>query len=104
MRVASASLARFVLVLALAGCAAPKPAPVSASFEDDSAVVVPTDQLSAPPFSVLQRVHGKLGTQEIAFECTVRFEQGKLSLTGMTPYGTRAFLIEQVGSDVREQA
>jgi hypothetical protein len=91
-------------MLALAACAAPKLPPVQADFDDDAALVLPTDKLATPAFSVLQRVRGKLGRQDIAFECTVRLSQGKLSLTGMTNYGTRAFQIEQVGADVRVQA
>jgi hypothetical protein len=91
---------RFALLLSIAACAFPKPPPSQAPFEDDSAVVVSTDQLATPPFRVLSRVRGKLGTQDIAFDCTVQLSQGKLTLTGMTPYGTRAFLVEQIGSDV----
>lgn len=98
-----AALAHLALLLALAGCAVPKPPPLAPVFDDDSAVLVPTEQFAVAPFTVLQRVHGKFGTQEIAFECTVQFAQGKLSLTGMTPYGTRAFVVEQIGSDVHAQ-
>lgn len=90
-------------LLSLAACAFPKPS-VEAPFEDDSALLVPTDQLSTAPFVVLQHVHGRFGTQEIAFECTTQLAQGKLTLTGMTRYGTRAFLVEQVGNDVQWQA
>lgn len=96
-------LALPALLLSLAACALPKP-PVEVPFEDDSALLVPTDQLSTPPFVVVQRVHGRLGTQDIAFECTIQLAHGKLTLTGMTRYGTRAFLVEQVGKAVQSQA
>ncbi len=95
---------RLALLLSLAGCAVPKPPPVEASFEDDSAVLVPTDQLSTPPFAVVQRVRGRLGAQEIDFECAVQLAQGKLTVTGTTRHGTRAFVVEQIGSEVRWQA
>jgi hypothetical protein len=72
--------------------------------QDDSPVLIPTDQLSAPPFMVLQRVRGKYGGQDVAFECVVQLSQGKLTITGITPYTTRAFMVEQDGSEVRSQA
>jgi hypothetical protein len=78
--------------------------PTPPPFDDDSAMVIPTHQLTTPAFTVLQRVRGKLGTHDVAFECAVRLAQGKLSLTGMTLYGARAFEIEQIGADVHWRA
>jgi hypothetical protein len=104
----SRSLARLVragLLLALAACASKQsPPPVEAPVDDDSAVLIPTGQLAAPPFMVLQRVRGKYGTQDVAFECVVQLSQGKLTVTGITPYATRAFVIEQDGVEVRSEA
>lgn len=97
-------LLRLTLLLSLLACAVPKPPAVETPFEDDSAVLVPTGQLSMPPFTVLQRVRGRMGAQEIDFECTVQLSQNKLTVTGTTRDGTRAFEVEQVGSEVRWQA
>jgi hypothetical protein len=98
--------ARLVCVglLSPAACAAPKPAPSHPEVEDDSAVLIPTDQLPAAPFMVLQRVRGKYGTQDVAFECVVQLSAGKLTVTGITPYSTRAFVVEQAGTDVHAEA
>jgi hypothetical protein len=91
-------------LLAVAACASPKPPPSHATVEDDSAVLLPTDQLSTPPFMVLQRVRGKHGTQNVAFECEVQLSHGKLTAVGMTPYSPRAFVVEQDGINVQSQA
>jgi len=99
LRLASAG----VLVCS-AACASPKPPPNHALVDDDSAVLIPTQQLSTPPFMVVQRVRGKFGTQDVAFECVVQFSQGKLTITGITPYTTRAFVVEQDGLDVHAEA
>jgi hypothetical protein len=104
----SRSLARLVragLLLALAACAATKPPPpAEPPVDDDSAVLIPTDQLAVPPFMVLQRVRGKYGTQDVAFECVVQLSHGKLTVTGITPYTARAFVIEQDGIAVHSEA
>jgi hypothetical protein len=96
-------LAQSAALLSLTVCASPKPPPSDARFNDDSAVLVSTDQLSTRPFTVVQRVRGKLGTEEVAFECVVQLSQNKLRVTGMTPYSARAFVVEQVGVDVRSE-
>ena len=89
------------LLLALAVCT-PKP-PRDALFYDDSPVLVPTHELATPPFTVVHRVHGKLGTRDVAFECVVQLSQSQLKVTGSTPYSERAFVIEQAGVDVKLQ-
>ena len=93
---------RLALLFSLSACASPKP-PSDTLFHDDSAVLVPTHQLSTPPFTVVQRVRGKLDTQQVAFECQVQLAQNKLTVTGTTPFSSRAFVIEQAGVDVKLQ-
>ena len=97
-------LLRTALLSSLVACASPKPPASHATVDDDSAVLIPTDQLSTPPFTVLQRVRGKHGTDEVAFECVVQLSQGKLTAVGMTPYSPRAFVVEQDGIKVHSQA
>ena len=101
-------LARAALLLSLAACVAPKPPPSQvlssqALVDEGSGLLIPTDQLSTPPFVVVQRLRGKHGREDVAFECEVQLSQGKLTLTGMTPYGERAFIVEQRGVDVQFQ-
>jgi hypothetical protein len=95
------------LLVWFVACAAPKPPPQpdsEALYDDDSAILVPTDQLSRPPFMVLQRVRGKHIGQRVAFECAVELSHGKLTIHGMTPYTPRAFVVEQNGVHVSSQA
>jgi hypothetical protein len=92
------------LLLSLTGCASPKPPPSDALLNDDSAVLISTNQLSTRPFTVVQRVRGKHGTEDVAFECVVQLSQSKLTVLGMTPYSARAFVIEQDGVAVQSRA
>jgi hypothetical protein len=62
-------------------------------------VLLPTNQLS-PPFTVQQRIHGKYVGHDSTIDCVVQLQNGKLTVVGLTPFGTRAFVIEQTGLDV----
>jgi hypothetical protein len=96
-------LAQAALLLSLAACTSPRPPPSDALFHDDSAVLVSTNLLATRPFTVVQRVRGKQGTADVAFECVVQLSQHKLTVTGMTPYSTRAFVVEQDGVAVQSR-
>jgi hypothetical protein len=61
--------------------------------------LIPTVDLG-PPFMVEQQLSGQYGTQDVKLECVVQLSKGKLTVLGLTPFGTRAFSIEQVGTDV----
>jgi len=63
-------------------------------------VLLPTDQLK-PNFTVQQRIHGKYAGHDSTIECVVQLQNGKLTVVGLTPFGSRAFVIEQTGVDVR---
>ena len=63
-------------------------------------VLIPTSDLG-PPFMVEQHLTGQYGTQDVKLDCVVQLSKGKLTVLGLTPFGTRAFLIEQVGTDVK---
>lgn len=86
-------------LLALA-CSAPKPK--SQVPAGPSGVLLPSGELG-PPFMVEQRLTGKHGTQDVAFDCVVQLSEGKLTVIGLTPFRTRAFVVEQRGMDVRYQ-
>lgn len=61
-----------------------------------------TEELS-PPFMVQQRLKGKYGSEDAEIDCVVQLAEGKLSVLGLTPFGTRAFVIEQRGREVSFQ-
>jgi hypothetical protein len=94
-------LAQSALLLSLTACTFPKPPPSNALLHEDAAVLVSTNQLSTRPFTVVQRVRGKHGTEDVLFECMVQLSHNKLTVVGMTVYSTRAFVVEQDGVDVQ---
>ncbi len=67
-------------------------------------MLISTDQLAAGSFVVVQRVSGKQGTEDVAFDCIVRLADSKLTLSGTTLHSTRAFFVEQEGAHVRAQS
>lgn len=62
--------------------------------------LLPTTDLG-PPFMVEQQLTGQYGTQDVKLDCVVQLSKGKLTVLGLTPFGTRAFSIEQVGTEVK---
>jgi Protein of unknown function (DUF3261) len=47
-----------------------------------------------------QRIEARFGERELAFSAVLQTADGVLSLLALTPYGTRAFLLEQRGQAV----
>lgn len=90
------------LFLALTSCASPRPPPADAVHEE-SDELVSTDRLSIRPFTVVQRIRGKHGTEDVAFECVVQLSEDKLRVTGMTTESPRAFVVEQDGVEVHSR-
>jgi hypothetical protein len=89
------------VMLTVAACAKPKPmSQVPAS--DLRGVLLPTERLG-PPFVVQQRIAGKYQGGDATIDCVVQLSEGKLTVLGLTPFGTRAFVIEQKGLEVRFQ-
>jgi Protein of unknown function (DUF3261) len=90
----------FVLVLlGLTACAA-APGPKSPIPPHDlRGVLVSTEQLK-PPFVVQQRIEGRYQGGDATMECVVQLKDNKLTVLGLTPFGTRAFVIEQTGTTV----
>jgi len=84
-------------VLFACGGAQPRPKPPEHAH---LGVLIPTRELS-PAFVVEQHLSGQYGSRDIALDCVVQLSKGKLTLLGLTPFGTKAFLIEQSGTDVR---
>jgi len=90
------------LLLSLSSCASLKPPP-SDALHEESAELVSTNQLSTRPFTVVQRIRGKHGTEDVSFECVVELSLDKLRVTGMTTYSPRAFVVEQDGVEVHSR-
>ena len=88
-----------ILLSTLVACGGPKPRPKPPAHAS-LGVLIPTSELS-PPFVVEQHLSGQYGSQDISLDCVVQLSKGKLTLLGLTPFGTKAFLIEQTGTDVR---
>jgi hypothetical protein len=87
------------LVLALLlGCGARQPAP-------PSDVLLPT--LSAEvsrPFVLEQRLRGRYGERELDAQVVLQWHEGVLRLIGLAPFGARAFVVEQRGTEVHVES
>lgn len=90
------------LLLSLTSCASPRPPP-SDALHEESSELVSSDQLATRPFTVVQRIRGKHGTEEVAFACVVQLSEDKLRVTGMTTESPRAFVVEQDGIEVHSR-
>ena len=87
------------LLLSCLACAHPKPVTVPAD-RNASVILIPTQGLS-PNFVAQQKLHGRYGEREFSLDAVVQLAQGKLTLIGLTPFGTRAFVLTQEGTDVK---
>lgn len=84
-----------VLALSQADCAS------RAALARPSHIVLP--KLAAEtirPFALEQQLHGKYGEQEVNAHVVLQFETGVLRLVGLSPMGSRAFVVEQRGTEV----
>ncbi len=62
----------------------------------------PSSQLIAserlgPPMLLRQRLSGEHRGKPFELECVLQISQGKLTIIGMTPFGSRAFVLTQTG-------
>lgn len=106
MKTALWRIARSMSLLApLAACAGPPRArtPDELLLLSREEVLLPTEQLATPPFSITQHIRGQQGLEEVAFECFVRLSAGKLTLSGTTLHSTHAFSVEQRGRDIHAE-
>jgi len=86
-------LSMYVLV-ALFGCGH-RPAPAPAR-ESQASQLVPSDVL-APNMMLRQHLHGQYGKKDFELDCVLQVSDGKLTIVGLTPFGTRAFVLTQTG-------
>lgn len=59
------------------------------------------DSTALPGVFYQQRIEARLGERTMSFAAVLQSDAGVLSLLALTPYGTRAFLLEQHGQRVR---
>ncbi len=58
-------------------------------------------ELLKPSFMLRQRLRGSYQDHDLSLDVVVQLAQGKLTLVGLTPFGSRAFVLEQVGTETR---
>lgn len=56
------------------------------------------------PFVLEQRLRGKYGDREVDAQVVLQWQAGVLRLIGLAPFGARAFLVEQRGSEVHVES
>lgn len=83
--------------LALAACVAPRPRALTA--RDYPGALVPVADI-APDFIARQRVVATASGRPHGFDAALQRRGDALTLVGLTPFGARAFVIEQRGQSV----
>jgi hypothetical protein len=95
------------LVVLLAACRttgaiAPPPPPRPGAV--DSGRLVPTQELGAD-FSLRQRIEGRYGDKTVpAIDAVLQLRAADLQLVALTPFGTRALVIHQRGTEITTEA
>jgi len=94
-----------LLVLNLSGAlacgAAHKPGPGMPAREYPG--YLESSETLGRPFVVQQTLEGTYNGKDISLDVVVQLAQGKLTLVGLTPFGSRAFVLEQVGTEMHFQ-
>ncbi len=52
-------------------------------------------------FMARQKLSGSFEDRKFQFEAVLQLHDGKLTVLGLTPFGTKAFVLEQTGTEVR---
>lgn len=61
--------------------------------------LISTDAMQ-PDFLARQQLSGKFQDREFKFEAVLQLRNGTLTVLGLTPFGTKAFVLEQTGTEV----
>jgi hypothetical protein len=51
-------------------------------------------------FLARQKLEGRFGEREFAFQAVLQLHEGTLTVLGLTPFGTKAFVLTQTGTEV----
>jgi len=93
--------ALLALVVLGPACAHQEPPPAAAPPVAPTAAEIPPADALPGAFTVRQKLKATSGKGGGSFEAVLQKRPGKLTLVGITPYGSRAFLLEQTGGDVQ---
>ncbi len=86
-------------VIALAACRPPaRSAPPDRP--SDPVVLQDTRAIDVPPFVARQRVTARYGDRSHTFDAVLQLAGGRLTMLGLSPFGTKAFVLTQTGTDV----
>jgi hypothetical protein len=98
---AGLSVAALAAALALAGCAHDAPPPVRPPVEAPKADELPPPDTIPGTFAVRQKLKASSAKGGGSFEAVLQKQPGVLTVLGLTPYGSRAFLLQQRKGDVQ---
>jgi len=94
-------LALAVAVAAAAGCAHGGGAPPPGQIPTPTAAELPPPDAIPGEFAVRQKLTASSPKGGGSFEAVLQKTPGTLTLVGLTPYGSRAFLLQQTKGDVQ---
>ncbi|RMG94548.1 MAG: DUF3261 domain-containing protein [Deltaproteobacteria bacterium] len=97
-------LVRLALLSSLAttGCTRPRTAPPpDAAAVEDPVVLLDSRTLPVADFMARQRVTARHPRGVHTFDAVLQLADGTLRMIGLTPFGTKGFLLEQRGTEVR---
>jgi Protein of unknown function (DUF3261) len=98
---AAPALGVLLALIAMVGCAHQPAPPAPASMPAPTAAELPPPDAIPGTFSLRQRLTASSAKGGGSFEAVLQKQPGKLTLVGLTPYGSRAFLLEQTKGDVQ---
>ncbi len=83
------------LWVAVVGCAPAVRAPAPKAAVSQNQLVPPLG--FGPDMLLRQRLHGRFGNKKFELECVLQVVEQTLTIVGVTPFGTRAFVLTQDG-------
>src|SRR3982751_5926115 len=88
-------------VIAALGCAHRQTAPAGQGPPPPTAAELPPPDAIPGTFAVRQKLKATSAKGGGSFEAVLQKTPGMLTLVGLTPYGSRAFLLQQTQGDVQ---
>jgi hypothetical protein len=94
-------LVAFALLALVTACAHGAPPPSSAALPAPTARELPRPDAIPGTFTVRQKLTARSAHGGGSFEAVLQKRPGELLLVGLTPYGSRAFVLRQTDADVQ---